>query len=1597
MKRITTTIISRMTYDDDTNGTNKTDIIDWFGVWSSIARQIRYVINSTDGIDDATSSPLAGANDLTSAGAGNHVVYAGQRNDLIDGGSNDDILYGDHIVTAHDANSVPTIRKEANGPGIDIINATVEALNVGGTLTDSFSYQVSDGQGGFDTETLIVTIHGIDDVPVAVADAGSATETVTIHGTDDAPVAVADAGSATEAGITAGSNATGNVLTNDSDVDTPHAALVVSAVAGVVGNVGMAVAGSYGSVTLNADGSYSYVIDNTNATVEALNVGGTLTDSFSYQVSDGQGGVASATLTVTIHGTDDAPVAVADAGSATEAGITAGSNATGNVLTNDSDVDTPHAALVVSAVAGVVGNVGMAVAGSYGSVTLNADGSYSYVIDNTNATVEALNVGGTLTDSFSYQVSDGQGGVASATLTVTIHGTDDYVPAISGLVITETAISFVANDLDNATLSLVSPFASAFGDPVITSGSTTNLTPTEQGSVVSGTLQVTDDSATANVVGLYLGTSAGNSFSAPSTPAAEYGFGGDDTLTGGTGADNIFGGSGNDTIVGGGGADTLFGDAGNDIITYETGATIHGDAASAAAGTDSDTLVLSQAVNINLSVANQDTSTASIVTGFENVDASTVSSAVILTGSSAANTLKGGFGADAITGGAGADTLSGASGNDTFNLTNGDFAAGELIDGSGGTGDAIVLTNATSVDFTTGTVTGIETLIGSSGSDTVTLSSAQWAALSTIDLGGGTNVLNVVASGDIHSLTIPTIGNIATGNLVGTSGDDTVTLTGAQLDAIIIGTGTINLGGGIDTINLTSTSADFNSLGMTDASIQGVEAISAVAAASGVTITVSNQTEGFTITGSANADTITGGSGADSINTAGGNDIINGAQNDILLDGGTGTDTLQVGTNFSSSSNGQIVNIENVTLTASGLTLNLSNQTETFNINGSSGVDIITGGGGNDTINGQAGNDTLTGGGGADQFRLQTNGGTDTISDYTDNTDKIGFRGGNVTGGVSFTNTTPTAAGATVNSSDLATRSTINNINNNDDNHVDVITGSQTSLQITTGTGGSATNTYVIVFNSTTSKGEIWFDTNWNDTANRVQVATLNNVTTLAGVTAITNTDIVVYDSTLGPAGVAGNPITLGLSDPSVDRVGPVTVTIAGITSGWSLSEGADNGDGTWTVESNDIASLTVTSPGKFTGALVLDVAETWTNADGSIGSAFVAGNVEVYAKSGPIFAWSADDHLTGSSGDDLFVFSRPIGNDIIYSFDAAHDKIDLIGYSRFTSFADVQVHMANDAAGNAVITLGDGQTITLSGVDASSLNESDFVFNQTPVTNNTGDMVVGDGAILPLSGIVNNTGTIVLDSASNRTGLELIQYGITLQGGGQLTLSDSDANAVFGTDPSVTFINVDNTISGAGQFGEGQMMLVNECAGTIEATGSNALVIDTGANAVVNSGTLESTGSGGLTINSDVSNSGLLWANGGNLTINGNIGGSGSVLIDGTATMEIGGSFNEDIRFNNTAAGTLKLDHSADFNGVVFGFDGNDILDFADIAMGSATLSYAANAQDTGGTLTVTDGTQTANINLVGQYEATSFQATADNGMGTLIEYVYTGVTPTV
>ncbi|SDF84993.1 VCBS repeat-containing protein, partial [Bradyrhizobium brasilense] len=469
------------------------------------------------------------------------------------------------------------------------------------------------------------------------------------------------------------------------------------------------------------------------------------------------------------------------------------------------------------------------------------------------------------------------------------------------------------------------------------------------------------------------------------------------------------------------------------------------------------------------------------------------------------------------------------------------------------------------------------------------------------------------------------------------------------------------------------------------------------------------------------------------------------------------------------------------------------------------------------------------------------------------------------------------------------------------------------------------------------------------------------------------------------PAGISGEPMNLGLTDPT-GHYGEVTLTVAGAPADWVLNGATHNADGSWTIATNDVGSLTITTPSTYAGALALNVTETWTNPDGSIESATVVDNVEAYAKGTPIFAWSGDDNLTGASGRDTFVFSQPIGNDVVHSFEVSSDVIDLISYG-WQSFADVQAHTADDASGNAVITLADGQTITLDGVHAADLTASNFEFDVTPTVENPGQMTIGDGAMLPLSGVIHNTGEIDLQASGDDTLLQLIQTGVTLNGGGHVVLSDDDHNIIAGTASNVSLDNVDNVISGAGQIGQGDLTLSNE--GTIDASGTHALVIDTGANVIINAGTLEATGTGGLVLESAVANSGLIWANGGTVTAEGVVTGSGNALISGTGTIEFGAASAAGVTFDTTAAGHLILDDAFHFSGTVSGLDGNDDIDIRGISFGAGTtLSFTENLAGTGGTLTVSDGAHTANIVLLGQYDPNGFAEKADTANGTVITY---------
>jgi Ca2+-binding RTX toxin-like protein len=88
------------------------------------------------------------------------------------------------------------------------------------------------------------------------------------------------------------------------------------------------------------------------------------------------------------------------------------------------------------------------------------------------------------------------------------------------------------------------------------------------------------------------------------------------------------------------------------------------------------------------------------------------------------------------------------------------------------------------------------------------------------------------------------------------------------------------------------------------------------------------------------------------------------------------------------------------------------------------------------------------------------------------------------------------------------------------------------------------------------------------------------------------------------------------------------------------------------------------------------------------------------------------NDQLYGGAGADTFVMSPDGSKDVIRDFQAsAGDKLDLTALIGVTSFAELASKLSNNSAGHAVIDLGGGTNVTLTGVTAGSLTAASFVF----------------------------------------------------------------------------------------------------------------------------------------------------------------------------------------------------------------------------------------------------------------------------------------------
>ncbi|TWB11628.1 T1SS-143 domain-containing protein [Rhizobium sp. ERR 1071] len=1440
-----------------------------------------------------------------------------------------------------------------------------DALSVGHTSILSIGYTLTDGDGSKSSGTFNITINGANDAAVI---------------TGDVSASVTEAGGVNNgaAGVPVASG-----ILSATDVDSDPSFTAQSNVAT-----------SYGHFTIGADGHWSYLLDNSNSAVQALNSTGnntTLHDIVTVTTADG----TSQQIDITINGTNDAPtITLVDsdsaAGSVTEAGVNIPNDGFHNTATGHltgADVDGPglNWSLVVGN--GQTGNIDGSVTGAYGTLSVGANGTWTYVLDQSKA--DPLNISNHPQESFTVQLSDGQGGVTTQTVVVTVNGTND-APTIA-LVDSDSA----AGSVTEAGVNVSDEAAHNMATGHLTGADVDG--PSLTWSLISGNGQ------TANVDGSVTGAYGTLSVGANGTWTYVLDQSKADPLNASDHPQESFTVQLSDGLGG--------------VTTQTVVVTVNGTNDAPTISIANGDIVSGAVTEAGIGIAND--SAHNTVSGHltgADVDSSTLTWSVV---AGSGQTANGG----SVTGTYG--TLSvGADGTWSYvldqskadTLTASDHRQEsftvQLSDGQGG--------------VTTQTV--VVTVNGTNDAPTITIANGDSASGAVTEAGIG------IADDSAH--------NTISGHLTGADVDSTLLawsiVAGSGQTAngggSVTGTyGTLNVNAnGIWTYVLDQSKADPLNVfdhpkenftvqlsdgqgGLTTqtvvVTVNGTNDAASISGTATGSVTEDGQLTANGVLTVADVDngqshfqtpaSLTGTYGTFTFNaTTGiwGYTLNNSASNVQALNGGqTVTDKLTVASADGTASQDIVVTIHGANEAVAAPSI--SRVTDNVgSIKGSLADGAVTDDTNLDIRVSLAGTGAVSG---------------DTVQLYNGTT----VLGSAVTlTAIDISNgyvdiTTPTLTnGSTYNfRASLTDAGTTSPLSQSGAYDIKIDTAPPTVA--ITQTHGSGVGTFTFTFSQAVSgftaaditafnilslfnfqhlglngSGQdvytVNFTYNSNNNGWKYVTVDANSYTDLAG-----NSGIGGSSDAFKPAGVSGEAINLAVTDPS-HHVGAVTLSVAGLPAGWMLNEGTHNADGTWTVVTNNPSSLTVTSPDGVTGAVVLQVTETWTNADGSTGMATVADNVEAYAKGSPIFAWSGDDTLTASSGSDVLVFANTIGTDVVHKFDVAHDKIDLIGFAGFNSFADVLAHLSSDASGNAVITLGNGETITLAGVSAAALTADDFLFNEAVVTHNSGDMVIADGALMPFSGTLDNTGSIHISSAGSETDFEIVQQGLTLTGGGKVTLSDSASNVIFGSDDHVTLTNVDNTISGAGQIGDGHLTLVNE--GTIIADGSHALVIDTGVNAVSNTGTLEATGAGGLHIHSDVVNNGLLWANGGDVNLDGNVSGTGTVLVSGHAGLEIGGSFNEAITLGKDAQATITIDHAAAFTGTIAGLDGNDALRFGDISAATASFSYTENAAKTGGVLTVTDGTHTASVGLTGEYSASDFSLGHD---GTSAEIDFSGI----
>ena len=381
---------------------------DRHGAVSGTAPIVIMVTGSNDG-------PIA-STDLAAATENAGVISISVLSNDTDVDSDDDAT-SLRVVSASAASGALISFSGAPGEGVayDPNNVTAfESLAAGETATDTITYTIEDRHGAQSISTVTVTITGSNDGPVITS--------------------TAQAGAMVEiANSVAGENeiihaASGEISFADVDAHDHHVATYAPLGEGYRGSFTLAAPGSQGNHV-----GWNFTIADVD--LDDLSAGQVLTQTYAVTIDDGHGGTATQTTIITITGTNDSPVIIAqDLTGAVVELVTPAGLLTDSGSISFSDVDLADTHLVSPTGAPLGSNFGTLSAVLETDTTGTGVGgqiSWTYHID--AAAIEDLRAGEARMESFTITLNDQHGGLITKQIDVTITGTND-APVVAGQV-----------------------------------------------------------------------------------------------------------------------------------------------------------------------------------------------------------------------------------------------------------------------------------------------------------------------------------------------------------------------------------------------------------------------------------------------------------------------------------------------------------------------------------------------------------------------------------------------------------------------------------------------------------------------------------------------------------------------------------------------------------------------------------------------------------------------------------------------------------------------------------------------------------------------------------------------------------------------------------------------------------------------------------------------------------------------------------------------------------------------------------------------------------------------------------------------------------